>query len=254
MSIKYSEAFYSLSGEGETCGIPTVYVRLFGCNFTCPAFPCDSEFSWNKELGHRLDIEASGMAKRIVNLLPSKEWLHPMSGQKAELSFTGGEPLLLKNQKNIVAILRELEKCGMLPQRVTIETNATQKIGADLDEYIKEQNTNFFFSCSPKLYSVSGEPNGIKEEIFNSYTSYWHYSVRGQVKVVLNHSDEAWSEFISHVPMFRKHYPIWVMPLGNDAKSQSTTDTAAMVEKALRCGFNISPRLHATIWDDEIGK
>ena len=79
--------FYSLQGEGRYVGVPSVFLRLFGCNFECrgfgqdrdksnwlpeeqmphnrdypdvksivdlpvPTFGCDSSFSWGKKWGH----------------------------------------------------------------------------------------------------------------------------------------------------------------------------------------------------------
>ena len=36
--IKVSEKFYSLQGEGRFVGVPSVFLRTFGCNFTCAGF------------------------------------------------------------------------------------------------------------------------------------------------------------------------------------------------------------------------
>ena len=38
MKIKYSEIFYSIQGEGRWVGTPSVFIRLFGCNFECRGF------------------------------------------------------------------------------------------------------------------------------------------------------------------------------------------------------------------------
>ena len=38
LKIKYSEAFYSIQGEGVHMGTPSVFLRLFGCNFECNGF------------------------------------------------------------------------------------------------------------------------------------------------------------------------------------------------------------------------
>ena len=38
MKIKVSELFYSLQGEGMFVGVPSVFLRTFGCNFTCSGF------------------------------------------------------------------------------------------------------------------------------------------------------------------------------------------------------------------------
>ena len=36
--LRYSEMFYSIQGEGRWVGIPSVFLRLFGCNFECAGF------------------------------------------------------------------------------------------------------------------------------------------------------------------------------------------------------------------------
>lgn len=38
MKITYTEIFESLQGEGLHQGVPSVFLRLFGCNFRCPGF------------------------------------------------------------------------------------------------------------------------------------------------------------------------------------------------------------------------
>jgi len=40
MKIKVAEIFYSLQGEGRWAGVPSVFLRTFGCNFTCAGFGC----------------------------------------------------------------------------------------------------------------------------------------------------------------------------------------------------------------------
>ena len=38
LKLRYSEAFYSLQGEGQYVGVPSVFLRTFGCNFRCQNF------------------------------------------------------------------------------------------------------------------------------------------------------------------------------------------------------------------------
>jgi len=38
MKLRYSEAFYSVQGEGKFVGVPSVFLRTFGCNFRCMNF------------------------------------------------------------------------------------------------------------------------------------------------------------------------------------------------------------------------
>jgi 7-carboxy-7-deazaguanine synthase len=37
-NLRYSEAFYSVQGEGKFVGVPSVFLRTFGCNFRCMNF------------------------------------------------------------------------------------------------------------------------------------------------------------------------------------------------------------------------
>ena len=34
-SLKIAEIFYSVQGEGIFAGVPSVFIRTFGCNFEC---------------------------------------------------------------------------------------------------------------------------------------------------------------------------------------------------------------------------
>ena len=36
--LRYSEIFYSVQGEGRFVGVPSVFFRVFGCNFNCHGF------------------------------------------------------------------------------------------------------------------------------------------------------------------------------------------------------------------------
>ena len=43
MKLRYSEAFYSVQGEGKFVGVPSVFLRTFGCNFRCMNFGLKGE-------------------------------------------------------------------------------------------------------------------------------------------------------------------------------------------------------------------
>jgi 7-carboxy-7-deazaguanine synthase len=98
-----SETFYSLQGEGELTGVPSVFIRTSGCNLRCNW--CDTPYaSWNPEGTERAvdDLVAE------VRATPTRH-----------VVLTGGEPMIAKNIRDLAAALRAAG------QHITIETAAT---------------------------------------------------------------------------------------------------------------------------------
>lgn len=78
MSLKISEIFYSLQGEGARAGTPTIFIRLQGCKakFACASMgiKCDTEFESGREY-------SCDQLYNFIKDIPS--W---------EITWTGGEP------------------------------------------------------------------------------------------------------------------------------------------------------------------
>ena len=99
-----SEIFYSIQGEGELTGVPSVFVRTSGCNLRCAW--CDTPYaSWNPE----------GENKTVAQILTEVQ-AHPSA---RHVVLTGGEPMVAKEIRGLAA---EIKKLG---HHVTIETAAT---------------------------------------------------------------------------------------------------------------------------------
>ena len=105
VKMKVAEIFHSLSGEGIHAGIPTVFVRLAGCNLRCVY--CDSQYAWN---GGE-ELSAMQIAKRVQGLRPSG-WV----------LITGGEPLLQLDVVHEPTLPAQLQYSGY---KVEIETNGS---------------------------------------------------------------------------------------------------------------------------------
>ena len=98
-----SETFYSLQGEGELTGVPSVFIRTSGCNLRCNW--CDTPYaSWNPE-GTDRSVE------ELVAEVAATPTRHVV--------LTGGEPMIAKNIRELAAALRAAG------QHITIETAAT---------------------------------------------------------------------------------------------------------------------------------
>jgi 7-carboxy-7-deazaguanine synthase len=99
-----SEIFYSLQGEGELTGVPSVFVRTSGCNLRCTW--CDTPYaSWNPEGAPRTVAEI--MAEIDQHL------------RARHVVLTGGEPMIAKEIRPLAA---EIKAGG---RHITIETAAT---------------------------------------------------------------------------------------------------------------------------------
>lgn len=64
MKLRYSEAFYSVQGEGKFVGVPSVFLRTFGCNFRCMNFGLDRSEPNREEkhkAGNRYNDEVKGL-------------------------------------------------------------------------------------------------------------------------------------------------------------------------------------------------
>jgi 6-pyruvoyltetrahydropterin 2'-reductase len=272
--VLYSEIFKSIQGEGHYTGVPTAWLRFFGCNLECNGFGqkdptdpstyelpfekidltditqveelpvfkygCDSSYSWSKKFAHLQHKETpEEVADKLDDMLKDN-W---------HLAFTGGEPLLRAAQKNIVKILNRIPKQNY----ITIETNGTQIIREELETYIKHYpRKEFFFSISPKIFNTSGEKDAVKPEVVKQYHDL---SQQGQLKFVCNGTDESWEEIENAIQSFRDvgvRYPIWIMPVG--ALEETQQENAALIaEQTMDRGYNVSARVHCYIWGNQIG-
>ena len=294
--LRYSEAFYSVQGEGRFVGVPSVFLRTFGCNFRCMNFGLDRHpdreeklkqgIKYNPEVKKLLDDGVLDKVKQfedlpiihtgcdtyasiypefkkymkdrtidevvehILSLTPEGKWTMS-NGQDIHFILTGGEPLL--GWKRFYIDLFEHPKMGDL-KNVTFETNTTQILHKDFEDYLRKQNRfEVTWSCSPKL-SVSGEPwhTAIKPEIARSY-----YGIpRSQMyfKFVVADATDV-DEVTKAVAEFRDagiNVPVYIMPLGGRSETY-TLNTRKVAELAMERGWRYTPRLHVDIFGNAWG-
>lgn len=123
-----AELFYSLQGEGELTGVPSVFVRTSGCNLRCTW--CDTPYaSWDPE----------GVPRSVTQILAEIED-HP---QARHVVLTGGEPMIAKDIHALAANIRATGR------HITIETAATVAPGGIACDLA---------SLSPKLLNSAPDP------------------------------------------------------------------------------------------------
>ena len=279
--LKVAELFYSIQGEGRYMGVPSVFLRVFGCNFKCAGFGmpqgelsneainidpadytdykslplvstgCDSYASWDprfKHLSPVLDTDAIALA--IVDTLPYKEW------RDEHLVITGGEPLL--GWQRAYPDLLDHPTMQELKE-ITFETNGTQHFDPKFRQYLlnwslgnKERGRNALtFSVSAKL-PCSGErwEEAICPEVVCSYeeVGYTYLKLVVATEQDITDAERAVEEYRTAGFMG----PVYVMPVGG-VERVYTLNNRAVAEMAMRKGWRYSDRLQVPLFKNEWG-
>jgi organic radical activating enzyme len=281
--IKIAELFYSIQGEGRFMGVPSVFLRTFGCNFKCAGFGmpkgelsnevediaevvhmfskyeelplvttgCDSYASWDprfKDLSPMLTSEA--IADRIIEILPDNKW------GDAHLVITGGEPLL-GWQRAYPELLDHIKMRDLT--EITFETNGTQMLTPEFKKYLFEwsqpnesrQGREITFSVSAKL-SCSGEARheAIRPDIVCGYEEVGYT----YLKFVVATEEDA-EEAIETTDIYRAEGfkgPVYLMPVGG-VESVYTLNNRRVAELAMKNGLRYSDRLQVPLFKNEWG-
>lgn len=278
--LKVAELFYSIQGEGRYMGVPSVFLRVFGCNFKCAGFGmprgqlsteveeiarthteiesfqkyqdlplvstgCDSYASWDprfKNLSPVLDTDS--LAESIVDLLPYKKW------EDEHLVITGGEPLL-GWQRSYPDLLKHAKMLGL--KELTFETNGTQPLTKEFRDFLAASfdYEHLTFSVSPKL-SVSGEKweDAICPDIVTDYSKLSHTYLKFVVA-----SEEDVEEAERAVKAYRDagfHGNVYLMPVGG-VESVYSMNSRKVAELAMQKGYRYSDRLQVPLFKNEWG-
>lgn len=290
MKIKVSEKFYSLQGEGRFVGVPSVFLRTFGCNFTCAGFGCkpgekstgadeiaqvvhlynkfedlplvetgcDSYASWHPDFKHLSpNYETSELVDAMLALTPNGKWVQD-NGNDVHLVITGGEPLLGWQR----AYEELISNPGMRDLRnITFETNGTQKLQKGFKDFLQawqqpalgQSQTQFVtFSVSAKL-SASGETweDAIRPEVVCEYASIGHTYLKFVVE-----TDEHIEEAKRATKEFRDAGftgVVYLMPQGGIVAPYDA-NKIRIANICAEQGWNYSPRLHVDLWGNGWGK
>jgi 7-carboxy-7-deazaguanine synthase len=153
--LKITEIFYSLQGEADTVGFPTVFIRLTGCSLRCQY--CDTAYAFHGGEWQTLDQ----ILERVASYQPRY------------VCVTGGEPLA---QKNCLPLLTRLCDANY---RVSLETSGAMPLGG----------------VDPRVNRVVDvKTPGSKEEGRNKYDELSLLRPSEQIKfVICDRADYEWS-------------------------------------------------------------
>jgi organic radical activating enzyme len=278
--IKVAELFYSIQGEGRYMGVPSVFLRTFGCNFKCQGFGmprgelsneaenidpslyteykslplvstgCDSYASWDPRFKHLSPLlSTDAIADAIVDTLPHKEW------RDEHLVITGGEPLL-GWQKAYPDLLDHPKMAGL--KEITFETNGTMRLTSAFKEYLIKWQMPFLefdreitFSVSAKL-PCSGEPwdDAIKPEVVCDYENYGTVYLKFVIATEQDFADAECAIAAYRKAGFKGH--VYLMPVGG-VESVYALNNRKVADLAMKHGLRYSDRLQVPLFKNEWG-
>ena len=230
-TLAVSEVFSSIQGEGQTIGIPAVFLRLGGCNLLCKgaAFVCDTIEVWQKSKA----IEFKDVIK--------KEWVERLR-DGAHLVITGGEPLA--HQKHIIEYLNWFVKEYGFGPIIEVETNGTIMPDETIDYYVQ------FWNVSPKL-SSAGRQNTKEMRLKDTVLHFFNSNPKTIFKFVISNEDdvlELMTDFGDYCSMSK----VVLMPAGSSQEELSKTKVF-VAEKCIELGLRYSSRAHIEIWNLKTG-
>jgi len=279
--LKVAELFYSIQGEGRYMGVPSVFLRVFGCNFKCAGFGmprgelsreaefvdpiqfrkyndlplvstgCDSYASWDPRFKDLSPMRMnSELAEDIANMLPYKEW------REEHLVITGGEPLL-GWQRAYPSLLDDPKMAGL--REITFETNGTQPLTKEFRQYLLNWTLGnktrgreaLTFSVSAKL-PCSGEKweEAIRPEIVCQYEDVGHTYLKLVVATPEDVVDAERAVEEYRAAGFRGH--VYLMPVGG-VESVYTLNNRNVAVLAMNRGWRYSDRLQVPLFKNEWG-
>jgi 7-carboxy-7-deazaguanine synthase len=277
--IKVAELFYSIQGEGRYMGVPSVFLRTFGCNFKCEGFGmpagektdeylkvvpenykkyeelplvstgCDSYASWDPRFKHLSPVvETDGIVEQIMEMLPHNRW------QEEHLVITGGEPLL-GWQRAYPELLEHRSMRGL--KELTFETNGTQLLSPEFYEYLNKWTyerlhyDTLTFSVSAKL-PCSGEKweDAIQPKVVMQYSSIGYTYLKFVVSTEQDIKDA--ERAIQEYQDAGFDGPIYLMPVGG-VESVYALNNKAVALAAMKRGLRYSDRLQVPLFKNEWG-
>lgn len=227
--MKIAEIFYSVQGEGALVGVPSVFVRVSGCNLRCAW--CDTPYtSWSPE-GDAM--ETDGIIARVSEY-PARH-----------VVVTGGEPMLFSETVGLTHRLRAL---GL---HITIETAGTvyQPVACDL------------MSISPKL--ANSTPLEREDGRWAAQHDRLRYQPGVLTRLIAEYDYQL--KFVIAAPEDLAEAKQMIADIGGDAARvvlmPEGVDPATLVNRARwlveickREGYRFSPRLHIDLWGAERGR
>lgn len=240
--IPVIEVFKSIQGEGKYTGVPSIFIRVSGCNLRCrfKNSICDTPYSSFDPEKSKYSIED------IRKFIDDNDYID-------HVVITGGEPMMYRAE-----LADFIEQLQIQYKTITIETNGTfeplpYRVGWFVDLY----------SVSPKL---STSLCGYDAEDYDKFNKLRLRHLKDYVRIVVdddNRYNKEWTEVqfkfvysgqesLDEIRALQEQYSIpnnliYLMPEGAD-RDQLDLMRQECASVCIEYGFNYSEREHIVIW------
>ncbi len=202
--LELNNIFVTLQGEGLYVGVPSVFVRLGGCNLSCNF--CDTDFE------DFTPVPTSDIMARIDKLSRNAD------GKRSRklVVITGGEPL----RQNIAPFCEALLADGF---SVQIETNGT---------LYRELPKEVDIVCSPKNTGAGYMP--VRDDLAQRLSA---------LKFIISASNDNYST-VAEVGQSKYNIPVFVQPMDEYDYGKNTANRKYALELCLEHGYRLSLQTH----------
>ncbi|AKP24715.1 7-carboxy-7-deazaguanine synthase [Leptospira interrogans serovar Manilae] len=227
------EIYLSLSGEGISTGIPTIFVRMAGCSLRCGMTVgrklwCDTPYALSPKAGEEMS----------VNQVLDK--IQELSAVNIQILLTGGEPLEGRNREFSITlgneIFRTRNSSGFYP-RPRVETNGAESI---------EGMDQFVFTLDYKLPG-SGMEDRMNLKNLEIYKE--RKNPLDEIKFVIRDKND----FERCLEIIEKHTLVGNLLASPVQGELSPEILAEWIKYSLGSGLRLSIQTHKYIWGDQRG-
>lgn len=219
--------FYTLQGEGPTMGLPCVFVRLHVCNLRCHW--CDAWYTWNPNTKEYWTEPRDVSFEGCANLIRAA-WECKDSAVQRRVIFTGGEPMIQKNQ---IARVQEQLGTGWVYEFETNGTLMPTPLQLQMDQ----------FNVSPKLANSDNKHHSMVKpkvlQALNNANSTFKFVCYGPADL-----DEIEAKYLPYISKDK----VIIMAQGIRS-DEIDKNLQALYEPCMKRGYRLLGRLQAQFAD-----
>jgi organic radical activating enzyme len=243
--IPIVEVFATIQGEGYNLGVPSVFVRVGGCDLRCrfKGISCDTPYAVHTPSYLEKNHPELKYGYNTWHLTEVAKLVHIIKAEKLKnIVFSGGHPLLY--QEELITVIDQLTQSDS-GYTFEFETQGTIPI----DPFFRFA-PDVIFNVSVKLKS-SNQEEGYNEKRISTVALLSFPKDTSYYKFVISDPEQDLKE-IKEILEIRR-LPVYVMPEGL-TREDVLKASPAVVKLAIENNFRFSPREHINIWDTLKGK